>query len=140
MTPKLTKKRLQTEEADKAKVAQHLVQQTRAKGPSRVAGVAALFEHLQLVVDVGLADERVEHVEDNVHVPDLGVIRQLRLVLRNILLLVALGLNFRPKDGKIVELREEREGGISDRGRSETLTIKSQGRNGHLWPQLVRGQ
>lgn len=28
---------------------------------------------LQLPVDVGLVDQRVEHVEDTVHVPDLGV-------------------------------------------------------------------
>ena len=88
-----TEQAVEPKQADQAEVAKHLVERLLAKGASDVVRVVAVFESLELLVDVRFVDQRVQDVEDDVDVPEprvglelvhlsVRLIRQLRSVLR----------------------------------------------------------
>ena len=69
------------QQTDDAKVAQHLVQRAGAKLAGDLIRVLALILSRKLLNNLGLLDERVEHIKYAVAAPDAAILQQLKVVL-----------------------------------------------------------
>lgn len=77
----IAEERVQTKQADKGKVAEHLVQRMFAKSSGDGIWISAACKYFQLALDLGLVDEIVKNVQDAQHVPYLVVSVQILYLL-----------------------------------------------------------
>lgn len=94
---------MDAEETDDGEVSQHAVEVLGSVGSSDESGVLVALHGRELLGDLGLLDERVEHVEHTVAAPGVGSLAQ----DLGLLLIVALPCNSSPVGGEGVELIDE---------------------------------
>ena len=93
--------RVESEETNQGEIAQHLVERVTTKVPSDSVRIALSVVDLQLLVDVGLVHQGVEHVQHGVDIPHL------RVALQVVDLIVSLLRQLGPELGEGLELIDE---------------------------------
>ena len=69
----ITQQGVKSQESNQGKISQHFVQGVSTKVSSNSVRVALGVVHLQLLVDVGLVHQGMQHVQHRVNIPNLGI-------------------------------------------------------------------